>query len=85
MTMDQPVTLEVLLVVIGLLVPVFLANFLWTARSRGAMHKRINEFTVKVAEHYATNTALGEMERRLVAHLTRIERKVDRRNGREGR
>ena len=79
--MDQPVTLEILLWVIGVWVPVLLANLAWTAHSRAAVHKRINNLTVKVAEDYATNAALGEMERRLVAHLTRIERKVDRRNG----
>jgi len=81
--MEQPVTLEVLFVVIGLVVPVIVANFYWTRRSRGAIHTQINALTVKVAEDYATKAALGDMEGRLVEHLTRIEAKVDLRNGSE--
>ena len=81
--MENPVTVEILLVVIGLAAPVFMGNFWWTVRSRAAMHKRINNLSVHVAEDYATNEALGDMERRLVDQLNRIEQKVDERNGRE--
>ena len=79
--MEQAVTLGILFWVIGLSVTISTGNFLWAARSRAAMHKRINELSVKVAEDYATNAALNAMERRLAAHLTRIETKVDQRNG----
>lgn len=81
--MDQPLTLEILLWVIGFSVPIFVVNFWWTTRSRAAMHKRINTLTLKVAENYATTAALGQMEERLTDHLQRIEDKVDRRNGRD--
>ena len=83
--MEQPVTLEVLLVVIGFSVTILIGNFAWTRKSRGAMHTQINHLAVKVAENYATNDSLSEMEKRLVEHLNRIEDKVDRRNGSERR
>lgn len=82
--MEQAVTFEILLWVIAASMAVSAGNFAWATRSRAAMHKRINKLSVKVAEDYATNTALGDMERRLSAHLTRIETKVDQRNGRGG-
>jgi len=81
--MGQPVTVEVLLWVIGGFASVLGLFFAVNAKARAAMHKRINEFSLKVAEDYATNTALTAMERRLVEHLTRIEAKVDLRNGSE--
>lgn len=79
--MDQPVTIQILLWVIGASVPVLIANFALTRRSRGAMHEQINALSLKVAENYATVKSMSDMEKRLVTHLTRIEEKVDWRNG----
>ena len=42
------------------------------------LREGLNAFKLEVAKHYAAHSDLRELETRLVAHLLRIENKLDR-------
>lgn len=44
---------------------------------RSQFHNLLAEFKLDVAKNYASNASLREVEGRLVAHLNRIEAKLD--------
>lgn len=54
-------------------IPALSAIFWWLWRLQSALA----EFKLDVAKNYASNQSLREVENRLVAHLNRIEAKID--------
>lgn len=66
-------------------IPIFSAIFWWIWRLQSHIEQiesdvlaQLTEFKLDVAKNYASNASLRETEARLVAHLNRIEAKLDR-------
>jgi hypothetical protein len=53
-------------------------NRLRTEAGDTRLRERIADFKLEVAKSYASVASLNDVERRLVAHLVRIETKLDR-------
>jgi hypothetical protein len=61
-------------IALALLFPAIGFLFLKTIKNKEAL----DNFRVHVAETYATNIYIDQVEERLTAHLVRIEKKLDR-------